>query len=228
MHREEDAEPEERPPFGRGGPEGNAAIAGPGTDDEDADQHAPERAPKRGDAIDADADGDDVAAPEDGDGGGQKNGGEADGFAQSLRLPIAAGEGEKRGPVGAGGVAAAVLAEGDVAVGKGGLERGEVGGAQALFAEEAVDGLSSDAGEEHAFGVDPAVTFVAGTDKNRAGGAEGDEFVGVDGEVGSRLGAGVLEVVAGHPVVFVWCGDVFDLLAVQAAVELDAAGTGGA
>src|SRR5580704_18384766 len=86
-------------------------------------------------------------------------------------------EGEKGGPVGGGGVAGAVLAEGEVAVDEGSFDGRELGGADdcelaaldgadGFFAEEFVDGAGADCGEECAFGVGPAVAL---------GGAAADE-----------------------------------------------------
>ena len=78
---EENTEEEERAPFGRSRAKGDAAGERPAGDNEDADGHAPEGAPERGDAIDTDADGHKVAAPEDGDEDGEEEGSRADGFA---------------------------------------------------------------------------------------------------------------------------------------------------
>src|SRR6266851_212874 len=139
-------------------------------------------------------------------------------------LDVTAGEGEEGGPVGGGGVASAVLAEGYVAVDERGFDGWEGGGAEISFAEEFVDGASGCGGYEHSLCVGPAVAFgSASADEDGAGGAEGDEFVGVYGEVGGGEGAGVFEEVAGHPVVLAGGGYVFQLLAPVAAVELGSA-----
>ncbi len=126
-------------------------------------------------------------------------------------------------------MASAVLAEGQVAFDEWGFDCGEGCGAEAFFAEKGVDRAGGGGGHEHALGVSPAVAFGGSTaDEDGAGGAEGDELVGVDREVFPLQGAGVLEEVAGHPVVLVGGGYVFDDLAPVAAVELCAALAGGA
>src|SRR5882757_5572536 len=112
-------------------------------------------------------------------------------------VEIAAGEGDEGGPVGGGGVASAVLAEGYVAVDERGFHWREGCGVEAFFAEEGVDGAGCGGSHEHALGVRPAVAFGgASADEDGAGGAEGDEFVGVDREIFPLQGAGVLEEVA--------------------------------
>src|SRR5579863_1098830 len=104
---------------------------------------------------------------------------------------VKARKGEERGPVGGGGVAGAVLAEGDVAVDERGFDRRELGGgdgdelaafdrAEGFFAEEFVDGAGCDCGEKCAFGVGPAVALRGpATDEDGARGAERDELMGV-------------------------------------------------
>ena len=92
-------------------------------------------------------------------------------------------------------MAAAVLAEGDVAVDErsfdgwelGGADAGELAafdGADGLFAEEFVDRAGTDSGEECASCVSPAVALGgASTDEDGARRAEGDEFVRINGEI---------------------------------------------
>src|SRR6185437_6470551 len=71
-------------------------------------------------------------------------------------------------------------------------------------------------------------------DEGGAGGAEGDQLVGVDGKVAGVLAAeggvagAVLEEVAGHPVILAAAGEVLDGFAPVAAVEFGAAFAGGA
>ena len=66
------------------------------------------------------------------------------------------------------------------------------GGAKVAFSEKAIGWASGDGGHEAAVGVDPfgiAGGFDAVADEAGAGGAEGDEFVRVDGEVGGGFRA---------------------------------------
>jgi hypothetical protein len=151
---------------------------------------------------------------------------------------VAGGEGEEGGPVGGRSVAGAVLAESDVAVDEwsfdgrelGGADDGELAafdGADGLFAEEFVDGAGGYCGEEGAFGVDPAVALGgAAADEDGARSAEGDKFVGVDGEVFGIERAVVLDEIAREPVVFAGASEIAHLLAEIAAVEFGAACSG--
>lgn len=99
----EDTEEKEGPGFGRGGTEGNAAAPRPNADDNDAKRHAPEGAPERGNAVDADADGDEVATPEDGDDNGEEDGAGRERFdrggrrSQTIIVPQEGGTGRRCG-----------------------------------------------------------------------------------------------------------------------------------
>ena len=61
---------------------------------------------------------------------------------------------------------------------------GEVGGAHGPFCRGVVDGPGGGGGHEHAFGVDPSVALVAAAaDEDGARRAQGDQFVGIDGQI---------------------------------------------
>ena len=63
------------------------------------------------------------------------------------------------GQFGPGGVPAAVLAEGDVAVDQRGFDGRELGGAQVLLAQQPVDRTGAHRRQEHALGVHPSVAL---------------------------------------------------------------------
>ena len=63
---------------------------------------------------------------------------------------------EESGPVGAGRVAARVLAKGYVAGNQCGFHRRKFGGSEIFFSEQLVNGAGADTAEKVAFGVDPA------------------------------------------------------------------------
>src|SRR5579859_412158 len=76
--------------------------------------------------------------------------------ASNRTLDIATGEGQEGGPVGAGGVSSAVLAESDVAFDQRGFHGGKFGSPQILFAKQVVDGPGANSPEKHALAIDPA------------------------------------------------------------------------
>ncbi len=79
------------------------------------------------------------------------------GWPADLRaLDVAAREGQERRPVRSGRVAAAVLAQGDVAVDERGLLGRELRRPEVLPAEQPIHRPGADAGQEHALRVDPA------------------------------------------------------------------------
>src|SRR5207302_4251847 len=81
--------------------------------------------------------------------------------------------------------------------------------------------------EEHALGVGPAIALGgAGSNENRAGGAESDEFVGVHGQIAFAERAVIFEKVARYPMVFAGARHVADLLAEIAAEEFGAGFSG--
>ena len=107
---------------------------------------------------------------------------------------------------------------------------------ETLCAEQSEDAACIDGGHEAALMVEPfgiALLRNAVADKGEARGAEGDEFVGVDGNVAGslasegRLGGAVLDEVAGHPVVLA-AGEALNGLAEIAAQEGGSAFAGGA
>lgn len=102
--------------------------------------------------------------------------------ASALRnIELSFGKLQEDGPVGAGGVAAAVLAVGDFAFNECGLYGGELVGAQIFFAEKAINGAGCGSGHEHAFGIGPSVAFVASAaNEDGAGGAHGNDLVGIN------------------------------------------------
>ena len=71
----------------------HAAMQRPGCHDDHAQRHAPEGAPERRHAIDADADGDEIAAPENGDKNRESDaprGERFDGSGGGAQVPIVA------------------------------------------------------------------------------------------------------------------------------------------
>jgi hypothetical protein len=119
-----------------------------------------------------------------------------------------------------------MLPERDLAAHEAGLHRRIVGGSQILLPEQPVHGTGADAGEKHPLRVDPTALDLErpGTDEHRPRRAERHELVGVHRQVVRRERTGVLQIVAGHPVVLALAGHVLHLLAEVAAVQLGAAG----
>ena len=137
-------------------------------------------------------------------------------------------------------MAAVVLPPGELSVEEALVDRRHLCGAvvavnvEALRAEEHEDAAGVDGGHEAALVVEPVgVAFFgnAVADEGEARRAEGDQLVGVDGNVAGglaaegRLGGAVLHEVAGHPVVFA-AGEAFDGLAEVAAKQRCAAFAG--
>jgi hypothetical protein len=79
-----------------------------------------------------------------------------------------------------------MLAEAEVAGDECGADGWEGAGPEVFFAQELVDGTGGDFGEEGSVDVGPSVAAFGGSsaDEDGARGAEGDEFVRVDGQVG--------------------------------------------
>src|SRR5262245_40383781 len=93
------------------------------------------------------------------------------------------GEVEEGGPVGGdGGVAAAVVVEGEGAGGNRLIEGRQLGSAEVGLAEEFVDGAGGGEGEELAFGVAPLIAQAA-VDVNGPRGAKRDQHVLIDGQL---------------------------------------------
>ena len=94
----------------------------------------------------------------------------------------------------------AVLAEGQVAVENAGFRGRECAGAQIFPAEETVDGTRGDARQECAARIDPGIGMgdvdsgidgVSGAEEYGTRRAEGDQLVGIDGQVAPLERAGV-------------------------------------
>ena len=86
------------------------------------------------------------------------------------RFQISFGEFYERWPVRSIGVAAAVLAESNIAMSEWSFNRRKLSRAQAAFAKQLIDRPGGGGGHEHSFGVHPAVTSRrAPADKNRRG-----------------------------------------------------------
>src|SRR5262245_24490782 len=93
----------------------------------------------------------------------------------SARLEVPLGEVEEGLPVGGdGGVAAAVIVEGEIAAGDGFVKLGHFGRAQVLLAEQLIDGAGGDQGQKLALGVAPLVGDPA-VDIHGPRGIEGDD-----------------------------------------------------
>ena len=77
-----------------------------------------------------------------------------------------------------------MLAEGEVAVDERGFDGWEFGGAEVFFAEEFVDGAGATAARNMPLAsTQPSPSGGAAADEDGARRAEGDEFVGVDGQI---------------------------------------------
>ena len=118
----------------------------------------------------------------------------------------------------------------DLAVDQRGLRSAGTPSCPGPSCRAAVDRARADGGQEHALRVDPAVPpparSAAPALMNTGRGAHRATSSCESTGRSPRQRAGVLEVVAGHPVVLARAGDVLDQLAEVAAVQLRAAGAG--
>ena len=142
-------------------------------------------------------------------------------------LDVAVGKCEERRPVRAGGVAALVLPEGELAGGDRRLQRGELRRAEVLLSQQPENRSGGNRRQEASALVDPlpfGPRAGRGTiaDERRPRRAHCDQLVGVDRQVVRRERAAVLQEVARHPVVFARTGQILDQLSEVAAVQLRA------
>ncbi len=134
-------------------------------------------------------------------------------------------EREERGPVGQRRVAAAMLAERNVAVDEGRFHRRKIRRPQILLPEERVNRTGADGGEEHALRVDPASFDLLGTDadEERPRCAQRNQFVRIDRQIAGVQRSCVFDEIAGDPVVLAGTGHVLDLFAEIAPMQFGAA-----
>jgi hypothetical protein len=122
-------------------------------------------------------------------------------------------------------VAAAVLSERDVSVDERRLHRRKLGRAETLLAQELVDRTGTDRSQEHSLRIDPAAfdLWRSHADEHGPRCAQCDQLVRVHGQIAGVQWPRILDEISGDPVVFAGAGDVLDLLAEVAPVELGAA-----
>ena len=119
---------------------------------------------------------------------------------------------------------AAVLAESDISLDKCGFDGRKPGGSQVLLSQQFVHRTGGYGGEEHAFGVGPSVAVGgSGADEHRARRAERNQLVRIHRHIARVQRSGVLQEIAGHPMVFIGRGDVLHRFSKIAAVQLQAA-----
>src|SRR5260370_21721379 len=120
---------------------------------------------------------------------------------------------------------AAVLAKSYVTVSQRSLDGRKLAGPQILAAQKPVNGPGAHCSYEHALAVHPSIAFAGGAtaDEHGTRRTQGDQFMRVHRQIVPGQRAGVLEEVAGHPVILARTGDVLNDLAPIAAVELVAA-----
>ena len=117
-------------------------------------------------------------------------------------------------------MASTMLAKRYITIDKRRLHRREGRRSHILLAQQLVDRPSRRGSQEHPVGVDPAVAFGSSTtDEDRTWSAEGDQFIGIDGKIIGMLWTGIFEEIAGHPVVLLGSGYVFQHFAPVAAIE---------
>ena len=131
----------------------------------------------------------------------------------------------------------AVLAKDQIAAQNSSLDRRKHPGAEILFAKQPVNWTRGDARHKCASGVYPSVRVsdihrgidqVPGAEKYRTRSTHRDQFVGIDRQVAPLQRTGILQKVAGHPVVFVRARHVLHEFPKIPAVQFGAAFSGGA
>src|SRR5579862_2541126 len=109
---------------------------------------------------------------------------------------------QKCGPIRRVGVAATVLAKGDIAVKKRRFDWRKFGGSHILFSEKFIDRAGGGGGHKRAFGIDPGVAVGrTAADEDGTGSAQRDQLVRIHWQIIPMQRAGVFDEVARHPMI---------------------------
>jgi len=117
-----------------------------------------------------------------------------------------------------------MLAERHLAVYQRRFDGRKLRSSQVFFPEQLIHRAGANPGQEHSFGVHPAVAGGRGTgaDEHRPRSAQRNEFVRIHRQIVGRERAAILDEVTGHPVVFA-AREIFQLLAPMAPVKFGTA-----